>query len=558
MKKILCITILLSLLFFIGCEDDGYVAPDNLSDISWYTSISPGNPYAINIGEHISFMDVSQGALTHEWTIEEGNYYLSPEFTKSDSLPLFIIEDAPLTTTETTIHVLFNKPGKNTVRLYNTFKDSVSYNGKIPFGAVRKGDVWVIDTVMIVDVYDVINPAVNIYQDGVLVGSLTEHQDPQKEDQATWDTIYVEAGSSLTYVDMTKVGRPDTRSWYLGGAQFSESKQTDSVAVVHYYDLGNYTGNINSIREDKGGMPSARTNKRIPYIIKVIQSSQPLEVVEGTMSRTDNTTISFSVTGELVPFVNEENNFTVSVKNEAADFDGTIAVTSARVNKDDATKIDLTLAAPIYNTDEVMVDYVGGNIKTVDERVLKAFDVSHEVVMSVGDNLLDAEWAGFEKGRDNWRSANCYGWWVGNNNGSEAKPIFTRVDGDDSPSGDAVMRYHVEGGVDELRLQGTDFKGMLSDEGSYTYMISKKIYIEPGSNLSTLTVEIDEPSTSIEFDISNVSEGEWVAIKEVVRFPSLPDLKYNFRFYPAVNPDAGDTVTIYIDDISFILLEERP
>ncbi|BAX81108.1 hypothetical protein ALGA_2796 [Labilibaculum antarcticum] len=543
------------MLFVVACDEDDYTAPDTLSDVSWYTGIHPGELYAVNIGEYVSFMDISQGMLSHKWSIDEGNNYLSPEFSVGDDLTNFIIADAPLTTDETTIHVLFNNTGLNKVRLYNTFSDSVTYPGTIPYGSVRKGDVWVIDTSLVVDVYQTINPEVKIFQDEVLVGSVTFDQDPLEEEQATWDTIYVEAGSSLKYIDVSTVGRSTKRTWNLKGANFLESKNTDSIAVVHYFGMGSYIGSITA--ERSVGFPDGKVVKNLPYIVKVIQSSQPFIVADGSFTEDVNEVISFNVSGEVKDFSGEEANFTVHVENATSGFSQDIAVTSAKVNEDNRTKIELELAEVIYNTDVVTITYAGGNIKSVDDRKLEAFTTPQKVKMNFPNSQLDPNWAGFEISNDNWKKAFCEGYFAGNKNGTASAPIFSRVEGSLSPSEKPCMNYTSAGGVTDLVLMGSNFKAMLPDEGSYTYQISFEIYIETGSNLTQLTTIVLDPFTPITWDVTGVEEGKWVTLNQVVSFPSLPTKRYDLKMISADNPGAGD-VKLYLDNHSFVLLEERP
>lgn len=555
MKNISIIILLFAMLFVVACDEEDYTAPDTLSDVSWYTGIHPGNLYAVNLGEYISFMDLSQGELSHEWSIEDGNNYLNNEFSDGDSLINFILEDASLTTNETTIHVLFNNPGLNKVRLYNTFNDSVTYPGTIPFGSVRKGDVWVIDTALVVDVYEAIKPEVKIYQDDVLVGSVSADLDPLEEEQATWDTIYVEAGSSLKYVDATTVGRSTKRTWNLKGAKFVESKNIDSLAIVHYFGLGSYTG---SITTERGiSLPEGKVAKNIPYIVKVIQSSQPFVAVNGSFSEDDKEVISFNVSGEVKDFDGEEANFTAHVENASSGFSQDITVISVKVNEVDRTKLDLKFAEAIYNTDVVTITYAGGNIKSVDERILEAFTTPQKVKMNLPDSGLDSDWAGFETFKDNFKNAFCEGYFAGKNNGTATAPIFSRVEGSLSPSGKPCMSYTNADGVKNLVLQGSSFKDMLPDEGSYTYQISFELYIETGSNLTKLTTVVLDPSTIITWDVTGVEEGKWVTLSQVVSFATLPTKRYDLKMISADNPDAGN-VKLYFDDYSFILLEERP
>lgn len=149
------IFIALFILFFtVSCNDSEYIAPDELSDVSWYTSIFPGQVNQVAFGKSVSFMDLSQGSLTHEWTIytEDSTYFMNSGFQPSwgaDTLKLHINRNANLNNTDPTVHVLFRKEGNARVRFRNTFSSSVSYKGTIPRNAVKEGNVWVLDTTLV-------------------------------------------------------------------------------------------------------------------------------------------------------------------------------------------------------------------------------------------------------------------------------------------------------------------------------------------------------------------------------------------------------------------------
>ncbi len=151
-KIIMLLTVLI--VFVSSCSDNEYIKPNSFSDVSWYYSIAPGAALEIQAGRSISFMDVSVGALTHQWSIEKPNSFLKPVFSASDSLslPLFIDNSLDTINPATTIHVFFKNQGVAKVRLRNTFSEQVSYKGKKPLKAIQEGNVWVIDTTFVVTV----------------------------------------------------------------------------------------------------------------------------------------------------------------------------------------------------------------------------------------------------------------------------------------------------------------------------------------------------------------------------------------------------------------------
>lgn len=149
MKKNKLFILIFTLTALVGCNDNEYIAPNTFSDVSWYTSFPLNTANEISVNKAISFMDLSVGALSHQWIIERGNFFLKPVFSQSDSLPLFIDTTLDTISTSPTIHVLFSKIGTAKVRLRNTFSEPVTYKGTKPLVAKQEGNVWVIDTTFV-------------------------------------------------------------------------------------------------------------------------------------------------------------------------------------------------------------------------------------------------------------------------------------------------------------------------------------------------------------------------------------------------------------------------
>ncbi|WP_366184018.1 hypothetical protein [Flavobacterium ovatum] len=162
MKKILIIVIVAIGFFFTSCDQDPITGTPNYSDVTWYASnalkvttptYTPA-PTQIVAGKAISIYDLSQGALTHEWKISTGASFLLPGFknasgttgTVNDLTP-YIDASKGLSTTDTTVFILFPTVGDYTITLRNTFKEKVTYNGSIPVDAVLIDGVWVFEQV---------------------------------------------------------------------------------------------------------------------------------------------------------------------------------------------------------------------------------------------------------------------------------------------------------------------------------------------------------------------------------------------------------------------------
>lgn len=389
---------------FIGCEHE-YELPNTYSDVQWYTSMFRGENNTVGLEKYHSFSDLSRGAVDHHWSIEgvEGGHFLQGPISNADTVYYeFIKEGAGDVSNDETVHVLFTKPGLQEVQLYNTFKDHVKFEGNDTIESVYDAskDLWVIDTTFIVDVYDSIQPALKVYRDLEETTLLASH-DANEEgheaiDSTSWtDEVTIMAGEFLKFVDLSVIGRPDTRTWSSDGGK--PRFTSDSAAIINFYRMGRFYVSMDSRRSGQH-VPYGYRRQWVPLKINVIASTLDLVPV-GNATETFDEVIQVAFNGEFRNFTSEEGNFTVRVTNESG-FDDVIPVRSAKVNANDATVIDLVLDAPIYNTDVIEVDYTEGAIVSVDNRSLKSFTGVKVIPYIV--NLIED--AGFESGGGMWEA----------------------------------------------------------------------------------------------------------------------------------------------------------
>ncbi len=224
MKNIKIYFILCGILFAMSaCEEKEYAdftPVDELSDVTWLIGTQPfvNDPFSINVDTQVPFLDLSQGAVSHEWIIEEGNKFLNTGFNSRDSIfDDFIKQDAGLSITDPKAFVLFRNSRVNKVRLLNRFNEKVTYrSSEGSLEAVQGEDgLWTIDTTFTFDVYAKILPAFTILKDGSPVISVTGDEETSIDDEASWPTVEIEAATSLTYLDNTTIGRPNATTWII-------------------------------------------------------------------------------------------------------------------------------------------------------------------------------------------------------------------------------------------------------------------------------------------------------------------------------------------------------
>ncbi|BAX78482.1 hypothetical protein [Labilibaculum antarcticum] len=392
MKNIKFLFLFSVLAMLFACEAD-YEPLNDYSDVDWYTS-SFSQAKTVAVGKYLSFSDLSQNAVDHSWSFSDtsGCNFLTGRIVRQDSTyTQFIDENIGNESTEKTVSIIFTKAGIQGVKLRNTFNDKVVFKGTDTLESVMQDGLWVIDTTFVVDVYDSIQSAFKVFYEDVELVNVNFDEQHVLADSSSWPVKEIMAGEALKFVDMTTIGRPDSRTWSVGGGNPATS--VDSAKVVSFYKLGTYFTRLNSSRTGES-IPGGYKMKYVPLKIKVIKSTLPFDVV-GQATEANDETISISLTGEMVPFAGKEGDFTVHVTNGA--FDQDIAVASASIKSTNGTVLELKLTEPIYNSDAITVTYVGGTIMSSDERNLAAFTT---VVKMYKPNLVVS--GGFEDAGINW------------------------------------------------------------------------------------------------------------------------------------------------------------
>ncbi|GAF02168.1 hypothetical protein [Saccharicrinis fermentans] len=584
MNNIKIYTLLLILLGLTACEKN-YEAPCPVTAVTWYTSMPTMTEYYLSEGEMMAFIDASQGELSHKWIIQQGSYFLKDGFVQGDSLISFIDESLGLTSEEEAVSVLFTKPGRTTIQLVNTFDEKVTYRGVRSLEAKEQDGNWVIDTSFVVDVYGDIKPSFKVCRvieneeglisEGEVLIEVGPEDNVDVNASESWTSVDVEVGDRLMLIDLTKeedahLVQPDRRTWLIKNQAVS-STYTDSVALVFFNVYGYSTVGLGSLKSERtaSGAPAASAQKLIPMKINVVQSTQPFTYADGAVWTGQNSLV-FNVAGEVKDLGdNSQDAFKVHVKNEGKGMDEDIPVTAITISSANATRIELTLAEPVYGDDIITIgfDETKATIRSVDDRLLKSFsDKMVEIPMGGEDILAEwKEWSGFE-GVGGLNAGGALRYWVGAqdvNNPDWSRDVSMYF------SGEASMKFN--GTINTSKnLYGVG----LADNGlisAGSYRISHKIFIEDGSNIKILRTDIANSSNgwastpNILWNLEDVRRGEWVTISQIVEIsvdvipwpgagkPAAS--RYSFYVEPEYNPGVTGTQTFYLDDMEMVKVE---
>ncbi len=149
------------LLFAMSCtEEVDYVKP---IDIAWSSYISNTGSalykedIKANTGDYLILRDASQGALSHQWIIDDKSSFFK---VLDDTTTVY--EGKTITSADA--YILFQKTGFTEVTLRNTYPTKVVTNTKDPIAAVYDSEkkVWVLERVFKIEVYGELKPAFTV------------------------------------------------------------------------------------------------------------------------------------------------------------------------------------------------------------------------------------------------------------------------------------------------------------------------------------------------------------------------------------------------------------
>lgn len=494
-------------IFLIACEKE-YIEPNKFSDVAWYTSQFQSVQFQVGINDFISFSDVSVNTNNHFWEIEEGAYFLSSDLEPSQppSYEKYIISE-DLQSEMRTVQILFTESGMHKVRLRNEFSDSVANSTFIDGN-------YVLDTTFWVDVFDTIQAKIAIYKDGVEV--------PLSE-----DTIMVEAGGYVDFVDLTTIGRPNGRTWNIVSSS-TKLSSTDSLASIIFNRMGVYNGYFTSSRVGEY-LPGDWDELVIPNPIKVIQSTKPFELI-GEIKELENEIIQLAFTGEFTDFSNKESFFTVMVNGTE------FQIEYVSVNAQDGSILDIKMNEPIYRSDEIYIsfDAQGSNIVSVDNR--PAISFTNQKVIMHDINMLSEEVYGFEDGGAGWSYFE-----------GDAEYEFTK---EKAAGGDYSLKITRTSSHESVKLicRGETF----NMEGGKTYMINYKIWVDPVTQGHAINLWLMPDWEQLLFWMEDdFPKGQWMTVEnEYTAKSDKTDLHLMLHPY--------EMGTYYFDDFYVNEKEVRP
>lgn len=573
MKSLKYIAILLCSVLFVtvSCnenDEDLFSDPNAFSDVSWYASLRHSDVFELKVNNVLSILDLSNGTTSHTWTIEDGSFFIDGDFSTNEaSYEPYIIDGAGLTSESDIIHVLFTKPGLQSIRLYNTFNEKVTFKGATKTLEAQQAEngLWVIDTTFTVDVYDKIAPAFKVYHNDVEILSIPADQTVRLADSASWETITVQAGiDELKFVDETTVGRPTTREWVF---DYFEGEFTQSEQSIIMEEEGTFlAGTLQAKRTGDNPLLNETASKRIPLKFNV--EIPPLIYKIGGISEDESEVISFATSDDVdaASLATAASDFTVHVSNSHTGFDADVTVQEVRVQSGSANVIELVLSEPIYSSDMVTVAYSGTSVRATNNYVLYEFSAEEVTMFRLSENQLPSQFSDFETHASNNMQAD--GWWGQRNwDATNGYRYWERTE-EYATSGSAGLRFLHED-VTTMTNSITAFSvgGNVMYNEAGDYEISFDIFVPATTDLTSgLSIGYQYNPAGESFllpvDVSSLEKGKWIKVSKMVTFESAyisSDSRGRQIFFRMENPQATNTrVELFIDNLQVKPTELRP
>lgn len=576
-----------------GCsENEKFFNPNDFSDISFINSqiVNKWSTHIIEKGNPISFMDLSQNALSHSWTIDEGCCFIRGEYNRTDSVfDQYIIPDAGNVSYENTVYVLFQEPGNKTVRLTNTFSNRVVYNGlsesgqnqqTFPGDAVKESyydeekGVWVFDTLMHFKVLDYVTADMVVKRNNEEILKVSRDDNHTIDNSSEWDKITMEVGDEIT-VSADIYGEPDENLWKLNTALIEVETNNEIISenplvtrMTSVFSASKLAeGNFGYMMMERKGKvegsgeahkPASKQSKYFPLNLEIVAPTSPFVIEKCNVLDFTEIQLSYKSTIKMDDTLLKEylDCFSVTVGNE------NINISEILLNETSDALI-LTLQDPVYADDDIKVNYKANPdnpiIDIYGRKLEDAVDMKPEFFNPV---ITDPISRGFEGEIINDKK--IFGWFI------QHFPVVS-VNTDVVYGGNRSLMYDSSKGKEGdnygagVTCQSTAENSELSGPAG-DYIVEAWVYIKglQNSNISKITFGFQFPGVTTVIDekelkLDGLHKDQWIKVTAKYGFsePLIPGkTKLNIQF-PLINSKLQQGV-VYVDDIKMYRVVERP
>ncbi|MFI3306185.1 MAG: hypothetical protein R3Y68_06710 [Rikenellaceae bacterium] len=297
MKKLLYITYLALAMFGVGCEQESAVFEDssNYSDFAFISTLGNEDDkrkLGVEVGETVSFMDLSRNPVSHEWIIPEWSLtLLRPGF---NSLTTDYSEFAiygETSTTDANAYVLTEEPGMVEVIIKNSYLYPVSFYQEVydldypgnwrpePLESTydEETKLYNIEYVVSFEIFDKLYIDYMIYLNGDRDNPIYWWSKGDSVEEIT--TLDVDLADQITLEVMVHHGQATTKKWLFEGSPTIIVDGTD-LSTIQYKAVGVYdVGSYSMVRKSSynPAMPDGSAIQIIPVKFNVTDSSQLID-----------------------------------------------------------------------------------------------------------------------------------------------------------------------------------------------------------------------------------------------------------------------------------------
>ncbi len=284
MKKIY--TAILAFLAFtiVSCEkNEGLLIPQPFSDFAYtvtggYYGNAAGVINFIEPSTVASFMHISQGALSHEWSISDDCHFLTKDFTDDTKDYTPFIKKGK-TSKDPIAFVLFEKGGMHKVTIRAFFADSVadykpSVNEHYTQTWNKEKGAFEMKVELDFKVMEDVNMAFDVFGMDLTTPLASVSLDQTgNEDSKNWPTIELVEGDSISIKFTEIIGDPVELDFtHEAGETVVTKDLTSSKASIVYLTPGEYTAGtvmLNRLEQEANNITPSNKEKTIPLNIVV-------------------------------------------------------------------------------------------------------------------------------------------------------------------------------------------------------------------------------------------------------------------------------------------------
>lgn len=548
-------------------------------DVVWTSYISTQNSdiwdentIYVEPGDYLFLRDVSQGALSHEWIIDEKVSF----FTTVDDTST-TIEDK--TSTNLDAYILFEQSGWTTIKMRNTFAEEVTSNTSDSYAASittyydDEEGVWVFEKEWYVEIYGDLKPAFSVNKIA-LDGTQTEVLTVAGDEETSTDNlteVTLSQGDKLQFIyDTDSEYKSTSQTWTVAGGTYNQSDDTYS-----YDTVGTYTGFTLKATRDaistSATISAASVTKVVP--LKVYVEYANIAVVSTGLYQESDFSIIVPFSKSLKTPIDDSlaDAFSLSFVGDNGDVSQPITITSAAVSDDDSTVLVLTIDDSNYDNyarSHAILSYTPTEGAYIyDGSIEEGEPISGFSDLSVSlYDIFEEEYFNFNLPPESTNAGYVIGgWWINFTESSTTdNGSFIDAASDPTDSSNTAMQFYVNGvvGADQenyIVLACYDYETNETLTAG-EYILRGRIYVKDFVALEgqTATANMQVVLSNGAILLCNVAIddkqcGEWVEFDEVVSIDEGTTFS-NFRLQMQYSGSSSDVTSLdytefYIDDL---------